>query len=91
MMSHENTKESQQSGMCNVQVAVRCRPVNGEERRTNQPTVVSCESEAKTIKVNYGAAGKKSLKQFNFDKVFGMYSTQVKLKYDKIILMNYIN
>ena len=55
---------------------MRCRPVNIEEKKTNQPTVVACESETKSIKVTYGPAGKKTSKSFNFDKVFGQYSTQ---------------
>lgn len=70
-----NPAEAQQKPI-NVQVAVRCRPPNAEEKKTNQPTVVSCESDAKQIKVNYGPAGKKVLKTFSFDRVFGMYSTQ---------------
>jgi Kinesin motor domain len=61
---------------CNVQVAVRCRPPNAEEKKGNQPTVIACDSENKTINVSYGPIGKKSQKQYNFDKVFGMYSTQ---------------
>ncbi len=60
----------------NVQVAVRCRPMNAEERRNNAPIVISCEPENKAIKVNYGPAGKKILKTFTFDRVFGAYSTQ---------------
>jgi len=59
-----------------IHYIVRCRPVNGEEKKTNQPTVVACESETKSIKVTYGPAGKKTSKSFNFDKVFGQYSTQ---------------
>lgn len=60
----------------NVQVAVRCRPLNTEEKRTSQPCVVACDTEGKTVKVSYGSVGKKSTKSFNFDRVFGMYSTQ---------------
>lgn len=37
----------------NVKVAVRCRPLNAEEKRTNQPMVVSCDSD-KTVSVSYG-------------------------------------
>ena len=60
----------------NVQVAVRCRPLNQEEKRSNQPCVVLCESETKSVKLSYGPAGKKTQKTYAFDKVFGMYSTQ---------------
>ena len=60
----------------NVQVAVRCRPVNAEERRTQQATSVICDGCKKEISVSSGPAGKKTSKTFTFDKVFGMYSTQ---------------
>jgi kinesin family protein 11 len=60
----------------NVQVAVRCRPINGEEKRTNQPTIISCDSANKAVNVSYGPPGKKTNKTYSFDRVFGMYSTQ---------------
>ena len=60
----------------NVQVAVRCRPSNAEEKKTNQPTVITSDSENKSLKVSFGPAGKKISKAYTFDKVFGMYSTQ---------------
>lgn len=60
----------------NVQVAVRCRPLNAEERKGAQPTVVTCDSENKSIKVAYGPTGKKIMKNFTFDRVFGSYSRQ---------------
>ena len=60
----------------NVQVAVRCRPVNADERKSGQPSIVTCDSESKSIKIAYGPSGKKQIKNFTFDKVFGMYSRQ---------------
>lgn len=60
----------------NVQVAVRCRPLNSEEKKTGQSTIVTCDSADKRINVAYGPTGKKITKSFQFDKVFGMYSTQ---------------
>ena len=60
----------------NVQVAVRCRPLTTEERRSGQPSVVACDSENKSVKVAYGPTGKKITKNFTFDKVFGAYSRQ---------------
>ncbi len=60
----------------NVQVAVRCRPANKEERGTGQASVVATETAEKKVTVQYGPAGKKTSKTFNFDKVFGTYSTQ---------------
>lgn len=53
----------------NVQVAVRCRPVNGEERKTGQPVAITCQPESKSIQVSYGPAGKKTTKAYTFDKV----------------------
>ncbi len=69
---------------CNVQVAVRCRPLNAEERKAGQPTVVTCDAENKAIKVAYGPAGKKIMKNFTFDKVFGMYSRQEEV-FDQVV------
>jgi kinesin family protein 11 len=60
----------------NVQVAVRCRPVNAEERKSGQPSIVTCDPESKSIKIAYGPSGKKQIKNYSFDKVFGMYSRQ---------------
>jgi kinesin family member 11 len=60
----------------NVQVAVRCRPVNADERKSGQPSVVTCNAENKTVQIATGPTGKKSMKNFTFDKVFGMYSRQ---------------
>lgn len=60
----------------NVQVAVRCRPINAEEKKAGQPPVVNCDVENKTVKVAYGPTGKRNIKSFAFDRVFGMYSRQ---------------
>ena len=74
----QSTKDNTRGkdGSCNVQVAVRCRPTNEEERKAGVPSVITCDSDAKSVKVSYGPTGKKTIKSFNFDKVFGMYSTQ---------------
>jgi kinesin family protein 11 len=68
--------EPKMADSCNVKVAVRCRPSNTEERKGNQPTVITCDSENKSLKLSIGPAGKKVSKDYTFDKVFGMYSTQ---------------
>jgi kinesin family protein 11 len=60
----------------NVQVAVRCRPLNAEEKRLTQPNVIVCDTENRSLKVAFGPNGKKISKSYTFDKVFGMYSTQ---------------
>jgi kinesin family protein 11 len=38
--------------------------------------VIQCDTDAKQVKVSYGAGAKRSDKTFSFDRVFGMYSTQ---------------
>ena len=68
--------ESEIIKTANVQVAVRCRPANMEEKKTGQASVVATETAEKKVTVQYGPAGKKASKTFNFDKVFGTYSTQ---------------
>ena len=60
----------------NVQVAVRCRPMNAEEKSSSMPCAVTCDTENKTVAVNFGPPGKKVMKNYNFDMLFGMYSTQ---------------
>lgn len=69
---------------CNVQVAVRCRPLNAEEKKNGSATVVNCDIENKSIKVAYGPAGKKIMKNFTFDKVFGTYSRQEEV-FDQVV------
>jgi len=76
MASASSSSGSSEPATTNVQVAVRCRPVNAEERRTGQSTVIACDGSSKSVNVSYGPPGKKTTKQFTFDKVFGMYSTQ---------------
>lgn len=68
-------KESGSIGT-NVQVAVRCRPMNAEEKKLAQPSAVTCDTENKTVTVNFGPPGKKVMKNYSFDMLFGMYSTQ---------------
>jgi hypothetical protein len=79
-VASNQTAQTAQTGQtakgCNVQVAVRCRPLNEDERKGNHPTVITCDSENKTIKVAYGVVGKKIMRNFYYDKVFGMYSRQ---------------
>jgi hypothetical protein len=62
--------------LTNIQVAVRCRPPSAEERRNNQPTVIACDLESKTVTLHHGPVGKKTSRTYSYDKVFGMYNTQ---------------
>lgn len=70
------TKEKEPPKQTNVQVAVRCRPPNAQEKASNQPLCITSDQDARSITAAYGAPGKKVNKNFHFDKVFGMYSTQ---------------
>jgi hypothetical protein len=63
----------------NIQVAVRCRPINAEEKKSRTPTVVTCDMEKAVLKIaSLQGVGTKVVpaRQFHFDKVFGMYSRQ---------------
>ncbi len=68
----------------NIQVAVRCRPANAEEKKNVQPSVVTCDTENKSIKLSYGPTNKKIMKNFTFDRVFGADSTQEEV-FDAIV------
>lgn len=66
----------------NVQVAVRCRPLNQRERNSGDRLIVSCDTSRREIqfsppagrKVPTGASGGK--KTFTYDHVFGPDTTQ---------------
>ncbi|XP_066910744.1 kinesin-like protein KIF11 [Clytia hemisphaerica] len=63
----------------NIQVAVRCRPRNGQEVKMGSPSVVDVNMPTKEINVrqemNYMDKGNN--KTFSFDKVFGPKSKQI--------------
>eukprot|EP01038_Epipyxis_sp_PR26KG_P014578 gene14578-19577_t len=62
------------SGATNIKVAVRCRPLNADEKKSNQATVISCETENRIIRVK-----KRVPVNFYFDEVYGMYSRQTEV------------
>lgn len=68
----------------NIRVACRCRPINQQEKDSNEGLVVTCDPENNIIKVLYGPPGKKTQRSFHFDKVFGMYSKQQEV-FDSLI------
>ncbi|RLN62643.1 hypothetical protein BBJ29_001000 [Phytophthora kernoviae] len=53
----------------NVQVAVRCRPLNSREKATGRGAVVQCKQNSNEVAVV-------KRKTYTFDRVFGQYSTQ---------------
>ncbi|RLN96471.1 hypothetical protein BBJ28_00000621 [Nothophytophthora sp. Chile5] len=53
----------------NVQVAVRCRPLNAREKAAGRGAIVQCKPNANEVAVV-------KRKTYHFDRVFGQYSTQ---------------
>jgi kinesin family protein 11 len=82
--SSTTAKEKESNKEVHIRVAIRCRPLNEEEKKTNQSSVVSCDLESNTVKVLYGTAAKKLTRTLEFDKVFGMYSRQAEV-YDSMV------
>ena len=76
MSDSRGGKSGKEDKPTNVQVAVRVRPTNDAERTAGQPTIVTSDTASKQITISHGPSGKKISKSYNFDKVFGMYSTQ---------------
>ncbi|KAJ0411020.1 hypothetical protein ATCC90586_003622 [Pythium insidiosum] len=53
----------------NVQVAVRCRPLNEREKAAGRPSVVQCRPNTNELSIV-------KRKTYAFDRVYGQYSTQ---------------
>ncbi|CAG9460780.1 unnamed protein product [Pedinophyceae sp. YPF-701] len=60
----------------NVQVILRCRPVNENEVASRAQKVIDCNDDRKEVTVWQSMAGKRVEKTFRFDKVFGPSSGQ---------------
>lgn len=69
----------------NVQVLLRCRPLNEDELRANVPQVISCNEQRREVTVLQNVASKQIDRTFTFDKVFGPKSQQRSL-YDQAIV-----
>ena len=63
----------------NVQVILRCRPANAEEKKARAPTVVKCAEASREVHVSQTIAGKTHERTFHYDKVFGPQSEQAEL------------
>ncbi|KAL1345380.1 hypothetical protein HN51_019129 [Arachis hypogaea] len=68
----------------NVQVLLRCRPLNEDEMRVNTPVVISCNEGRREVSAVQNIANKQIDKTFAFDKVFGPASQQKEL-YDQAV------
>ncbi|XP_021716249.1 kinesin-like protein KIN-5D [Chenopodium quinoa] len=63
----------------NVQVIVRCRPLNEDERRLQIPVVITCNEIRREVSAAQLIANKQIDRTFTFDKVFGPTSKQIDL------------
>ncbi|MFS7935558.1 putative plus-end-directed kinesin ATPase [Helianthus anomalus] len=60
----------------NVQVVVRCRPLNADEEKLHTPVVVTCAENKREVCAVQNIANKQIDRSFVFDKVFGPKSQQ---------------
>lgn len=72
----------------NVQVLLRCRPLNEEEQKMNVPKVISCNDSRREVTVLQSFTSKQVDKVFTFDKVtFCPHFDSVSSKYLCIIML----
>ncbi|XP_071721316.1 kinesin-like protein KIN-5D [Rutidosis leptorrhynchoides] len=60
----------------NVQVVVRCRPMNSDEEKLHTPVVITCSENKREVCAVQTIANKQIDRSFVFDKVFGPKSQQ---------------
>ncbi|PWA42619.1 kinesin motor domain-containing protein [Artemisia annua] len=70
-----NGKLDREKGV-NVQVIVRCRPMNDEEVKLHTPVVITCTESKREVSAVQTIANKQIDRSFVFDKVFGPNSQQ---------------
>jgi kinesin family protein 11 len=68
----------------NIQVSVRCRPLNDAETRRSQHMSVTCNGARRTVAVIHPSHSKKADRAFTFDNVFGAYAKQEEI-FDKVV------
>ncbi|KAL7136508.1 hypothetical protein ABFS83_10G035900 [Erythranthe nasuta] len=79
-----NTNRSDKDKEVNVQVLLRCRPLNDDEQRLNVAKVVTCNETRREVTVLQSVASKQVDRVFTFDKVFGPKAQQRSI-YDQAI------
>uniref|UniRef100_A0A2P2MQ10 Kinesin-like protein n=1 Tax=Rhizophora mucronata TaxID=61149 RepID=A0A2P2MQ10_RHIMU len=73
--SNSSSKRDKEKGV-NVQVILRCRPLNEDELKVNVPVVISCNESRREVTAAQNIANKQIDRTFHFDKVFGPTSQQ---------------
>ncbi|XP_047309222.1 kinesin-like protein KIN-5B [Impatiens glandulifera] len=79
-LSRHNNRDQE----INVQVILRCRPLNEDEQRVNVPRVVTCNEHRREVNIIQSVANKQVDRVFTFDKVFGPKAQQRSI-YDQAI------
>ncbi|KAK7261422.1 hypothetical protein RIF29_27732 [Crotalaria pallida] len=77
--SNSNSSKFDKDKGVNVQVLLRCRPLNEDEMRVHTPVVISCNENRREVSAVQIIANKQIDRTFNFDKVFGPTSQQREL------------
>jgi len=85
--TNKNTKTT-----ANVQVVLRCRPINERELKLNTPRVLMTNSLKKTVDIEQNVKGKSQRKTYTFDQVYNgdslqedVYNTTVKPIVDEVL------
>ncbi|XAR68983.1 Plus-end-directed kinesin ATPase [Bertholletia excelsa] len=79
-----NLKRQDKDQEVNVQVLLRCRPLNDDEQKLNVPKLITCNEHRREVTVLQSVANKQVDRVFTFDKVFGPKAQQRSI-YDQAI------
>mmetsp|Transcript_21446 Transcript_21446/g.42097 ORF Transcript_21446/g.42097 Transcript_21446/m.42097 type:complete len:1132 (-) Transcript_21446:312-3707(-) len=63
----------------NIKVVVRSRPLNAAEKAAKTPSLVHCDTDRGQVGVSMAIGSKRNNKKYNFDMVFGPYSSQAEV------------
>lgn len=75
-LENSNSSKHEREKGVNIQVIVRCRPPNEDEKRLQTPVVITCNEIRREVSVVQLIANKQIDRTFTFDKVFGPTSKQ---------------
>jgi kinesin family protein 11 len=74
---------SNQNNSQNIQVVVRCRPLNEKEKKSNASSVIECNEKRREVNISEKSTSGAS-RTFTFDKVFGVHSKQTDV-YNQVV------